>query len=99
MVFRLSTLDADFEPRFQALLGLKREVSEDVNRATEAIVADIRARGDAALAEYSRRFDRIDFAKVPMRVSAAAPSPPMRRACSQAAAVSTARCSEARNRR
>jgi len=71
MVFRLSTLDADFEPRFQALLGLKREVSEDVNRATEAIVADIRARGDAALAEYSRRFDRIDFAKVPMRVSAA----------------------------
>ncbi|MFM8749767.1 histidinol dehydrogenase [Rhabdaerophilum sp.] len=70
MVFRLSTQDADFEPRFQALLGLKREVSEDVNRATEAILADVRARGDAALADYSRRFDRIDFTRVPMRVGA-----------------------------
>ena len=34
--------------RFQALLSLKREVSEDVDRAVSAIVADVRARGDAA---------------------------------------------------
>jgi histidinol dehydrogenase len=31
----------------------------------------VRARGDAALAEYSLRFDRIDFATTPLRVTAA----------------------------
>lgn len=53
----LSTQDPDFEPRFQALLGLKREEAEDVDHAVAAIIADVRARGDAAVIELTARFD------------------------------------------
>ena len=54
----LSTQDPDFELRFQALLGLKREEAEDVDQAVAAIIADIRARGDAAVIELTSKFDR-----------------------------------------
>jgi histidinol dehydrogenase len=54
----LSTQDPDFEPRFQALLGLKREEAEDVDQAVAAIIADVRARGDAAVIELTAKFDR-----------------------------------------
>ena len=54
----LSTQDRDFEPRFQALLGLKREEAEDVDQAVAAIIADVRARGDAAVIELTSKFDR-----------------------------------------
>ena len=54
----LSTQDRDFEPRFQALLGLKREEAEDVDQAVAAIIADVRARGDAAVIELTAKFDR-----------------------------------------
>jgi histidinol dehydrogenase len=60
-----------FEQRFAAFLTTKREVSQDVNAAVHAIIEDVRARGDAALAEYSARFDGIDFTVTPMRVSEA----------------------------
>ena len=43
---------ADFEPRFRALLEAKRESALDVDAAVAAIIADVRARGDAALVEY-----------------------------------------------
>ena len=54
----LSTQDPDFEPRFQALLGLKREEAEDVDQAVAAIIADVRTRGDAAVIELTAKFDR-----------------------------------------
>ena len=54
----LSTQDRDFEPRFQALLGLKREEAEDVDQAVADIIADVRARGDAAVIELTAKFDR-----------------------------------------
>src|SRR5947199_3794202 len=62
---------ADFEPKFAALLEAKREAAADVDEAAAEIIADVRARGDAALADYSRRFDRIDFAQTPLKVTAA----------------------------
>ena len=68
MPIRMSTSDSDFGPRFQAFLGTKREASEDVEQAVRAIVADVRARGDAALIELSRRFDRVDLATVGLAV-------------------------------
>jgi histidinol dehydrogenase len=58
-----------FEARFADFLTTKREVSEDVNAVVSAIIADVRERGDAALADYSRRFDGIDFSVKPMRVT------------------------------
>ena len=50
-----------FEQRFAALVGAKREQAADVDSAVAAIVGDVRARGDAALADYSLRFDRVDI--------------------------------------
>lgn len=50
MALRLTTADKDFEAAFATFLGTKREVSEDVDAAVRAIIADVRARGDAALA-------------------------------------------------
>jgi histidinol dehydrogenase len=58
MVARLATESADFEARFEALLEMKRESAADVDAAVSGIIADVRARGDAALAELTRRFDR-----------------------------------------
>ncbi|MFP1644174.1 histidinol dehydrogenase [Pontitalea aquivivens] len=57
----LSTTDADFEARFGALLGMKREDAPDVDAAVAAIIADVRARGDAALIDLTARFDRLDL--------------------------------------
>lgn len=60
----------DFEARFAAFLTTKREVSEDVNTVVKAIIDDVRHRGDAALADYTRRFDGLDFTDKSMRVTA-----------------------------
>ncbi|SCM66920.1 histidinol dehydrogenase [Donghicola eburneus] len=57
----LSTRDADFEAQFTALLGAKREDSPDVDHIVAEIIADIRARGDEALLEYTQRFDRLEL--------------------------------------
>ncbi|MBM1222350.1 histidinol dehydrogenase [Ponticoccus sp. SC2-23] len=67
----LSTMDPDFEARFAELLNSKREDSVDVDDAVAAIIADVRTRGDAALIDYTRRFDRLDLLGRPIRVSEA----------------------------
>ena len=59
MPIRLNAGDANFEEAFAALLAGKRETSVDVNDTVARIVADVRARGDTALVEYTRRFDRL----------------------------------------
>ena len=66
----LSTTDADFETRFAALLGMKREESEDVDMAVAAIIADVRARGDAAVLELTARFDRLELTHATMAFTA-----------------------------
>lgn len=71
MPVRLSTSDTDFASRFDALLAAKREVSEDVDEAVRAIIADVRARGDAALFTLSQKFDDVDLASIGIRVSEA----------------------------
>jgi histidinol dehydrogenase len=55
----LATTDADFAPRFDALLSMKREDAPDVDTAVAAIIADVRARGDAAVIDLTTRFDRL----------------------------------------
>ncbi|MBT8456497.1 MAG: histidinol dehydrogenase [Rhodobacteraceae bacterium] len=55
----LSTTDPDFEQRFAALLTMKREDAPDVDDTVAAIIADVRARGDAAVIELTERFDRM----------------------------------------
>ncbi len=69
MPIRLDSRDADFSRRFAALLATKREAAQDVEDAVKAIIADVAARGDAALIELSRKFDRVDLAAAGLRVA------------------------------
>jgi histidinol dehydrogenase len=71
VAIRLSHTDPDFDARFTALLATKREVSEDVDSAVRAILADVRARGDAAVLDYTKRFDRLEMTAEAMRVGEA----------------------------
>ena len=65
----LSTTDADFETRFAALLSAKREDSPDVDDVVAGIIADVRARGDAAVLELTAKFDRLELTADRLRVS------------------------------
>ncbi|MCP4384077.1 MAG: histidinol dehydrogenase, partial [Hyphomicrobiales bacterium] len=69
MVARLDQSDAGFEQSFATLLVARREVAEDVDAAAAAIVGDVRARGDAALIDYTTRFDRFDLTPRTIRIS------------------------------
>lgn len=55
----LSTSQPDFEAKFRALLGAKREDSPDVDDTVARIIADVRDRGDRAVIELTERFDRM----------------------------------------
>ena len=57
----LSTADAGFEAAFAALLSAKREDAPDVDDAVAGIIADVRARGDAAVIDLTARFDRLEL--------------------------------------
>lgn len=69
MPMRLSSKDASFAADFNTLLGLKREVSADVDHAVAAILADVKMRGDAALIELSQKFDAVDLGRLGIRIS------------------------------
>ena len=70
MPVRLQQTDPDFEARFVTLLGAKREAAADVEATVRAIVDDVRRRGDAALVEYTARFDRLSLAPEGLAISA-----------------------------
>jgi histidinol dehydrogenase len=70
MPIRLDSRAADFAQRFTAFLATKREISEDVEQAVRAIIAEVVRDGDRALVSLSRRFDRIDLDAVGLRVTA-----------------------------
>jgi histidinol dehydrogenase len=69
MAIRLDTRAADFAEKFRVFLDAKREASADVDAAAGAIVADVAARGDQALHDYTRKFDRFDLDRVGLRVT------------------------------
>src|SRR5512140_502216 len=55
---RLASGAPDFEARFRQLLAFEAAQDESVERTTAQIIDDVRRRGDAALLEYTSRFDR-----------------------------------------
>ncbi len=61
MPIQLDNRQADFAKRFDAFLAMKREVSADIDAAARAIVDDVVRRGDAALIDATRKFDRLDI--------------------------------------
>src|SRR6201985_190969 len=71
MPVRLDRSSADFDARFAQFLAAKREVSADVEASARAIVDDVAARGDAALIEATRKFDRLELDASSLRISAA----------------------------
>lgn len=59
-IARLSTRDPDFEARLGRLLAFESTQDRTVDEAVAAILADVRERGDAAVLEYTRKFDRLE---------------------------------------
>ncbi|GGH11300.1 histidinol dehydrogenase [Alsobacter metallidurans] len=71
MPMRLDAGSPTFARDFAGLLAAKREVSEDVDLAVKAIIEDVIARGDAALVDYTRRFDRLELDAAGLKVTEA----------------------------
>lgn len=61
---RLNSGDAGFGERLQALLAFETAQDPTVDERVAAICADVKARGDAALIEYTNRFDRMQAASM-----------------------------------
>jgi histidinol dehydrogenase len=59
---RLSTEDSDFSPKFKQRQAWSDETDAAVEQAVAGILADVKLRGDAAVLEYTRRFDKLDAA-------------------------------------
>ncbi|MCP3868038.1 MAG: histidinol dehydrogenase [Gammaproteobacteria bacterium] len=57
IINRLSTDDSDFQQQLARLLAWESVSDTGVNRTVDGIIADVRARGDQALLEYTNRFD------------------------------------------
>lgn len=58
---RLDARAADFAAQFDALVNARREADADVSRDVVAIIARVKAEGDAAIADYTQRFDGHDL--------------------------------------
>jgi histidinol dehydrogenase len=71
MPIRLTRDSADFDAKFRQFLAAKREISADVEAAARAIVDDVAKRGDAALLEATRKFDRLELDASSLQVTAA----------------------------
>ncbi|MFZ0729176.1 MAG: histidinol dehydrogenase [Methylovirgula sp.] len=70
MPLKLDRQSANFDAAFRGFLAMKREAAEDVDRVVQQIIADVVARGDTALIDYSQKFDRVDLAAAGIAVSA-----------------------------
>ncbi|MBV8121196.1 MAG: histidinol dehydrogenase [Alphaproteobacteria bacterium] len=69
MAITLATRDAGFEVDFRRLLEAKRETAADVDTVVAAIIDGVILRGDAALIDYTRRFDGVDLAAGGLRLT------------------------------
>ena len=63
-IARLDSSEPDFDSRLAALLAYEPEADAEVEASVAAILADVRERGDIAVLEYTRRFDRVEAASM-----------------------------------
>jgi histidinol dehydrogenase len=70
MPIRLDTSAPDFAEGFRTFLAANRETAADVEVAVRAIIADVATRGDRALVEFTKKFDRVDLDKISIRITA-----------------------------
>ncbi|MBP9714838.1 MAG: histidinol dehydrogenase [Sterolibacterium sp.] len=61
---RLTTQDADFPRQLTALLAFESATDDAIERQVEEILRRVRAEGDAAVLEYTRRFDHLEVSEV-----------------------------------
>jgi histidinol dehydrogenase len=61
---RLASTDRDFRQRLDALLAFDAAQDETVEGTVARILADVKARGDAAVIEYTRRFDGLSVSSM-----------------------------------
>ena len=61
---RLDAADTDFQHQLSAVLAFEAGEDAAIDRAAAAILADVKARGDAAVLAYTAQFDRVDAADV-----------------------------------
>ncbi len=61
---QLDSTDAEFNAKLMAVLAFEASEDEAIDRAAAAILADVKARGDAAVLEYTNRFDRLSATSV-----------------------------------
>ena len=57
---RLSTASANFEAEFKARLHWSAEADAAIEQVVADVLADVQRRGDEAVLEYTKRFDRLD---------------------------------------
>ena len=69
MTLRLDISASDFKLRFEDFLDAKRETETDVNDVVTEILSAVRSRGDAALVEYTSKFDRFEPGVENLRIS------------------------------
>ena len=67
----LDTSEPDFEARFAALLAAKRETAADVDADVAAILAEVAAKGDAAVIALTERWDRLTLTPATLAFSEA----------------------------
>jgi len=70
MPLRLDSRARDFDARFAAFADARRGVDEDVDAAVAAIIAAVREKGDAALIDFTARFDRVRLSAAELRLPA-----------------------------
>ena len=70
MAARLSARDPGFAAAFEALVNGRREQAADVEADVAAIIADVRARGDAALIAFTETFDRLELTPATLAITA-----------------------------
>jgi histidinol dehydrogenase len=63
-IARLSTLDAEFDAKLARLLAFEDAQDERIESTVEAILKDVRSRGDKAVLEYTKTFDHMEASSV-----------------------------------
>lgn len=92
-VARLDSSSPDFDARLEALLAFENTQDATIDATVAGILEDVRRRGDAAVLEYTRKFDRVDASSVvaleipqqELQAALAGLTTPQRRALEQAA--------------
>ena len=68
MPLRLDASAPGFDRDFSAFLGRNRDADDNVDRVVADIIADVRARGDAAVVDYTRKFDHVETDAAGLRI-------------------------------